>query len=293
MTLTTAGASPLVSSEEIPDRAAQPGPLVRVALSLSYDGTDFHGFAEQPGQRTVTGLVGDAFEHMAGRRLALVCAGRTDTGVHARCQVVHVDAPQAMLTRYHEDLALGAPLPDVVRSLNRQVGPHVAFDRALVVDPGFDARRSATFRRYRYDIETARRIDPAFSHASWHLGTALDLAPMRIAADALIGEHDFAGFCRRAKDEAGPITRRVFEARFVELDPEHLRFEITAKAFCHQMVRAIVGILVSVGRGRTRPTDVLERLRSADRTGAATLAPPQGLCLVAIGYPEEFGGTWS
>jgi len=281
----------MTAASEAPIEQAPPdGPLRRVALGCSYDGAGFHGFATQRGQRTVAGVLTAALGKLAGRELTITCAGRTDTGVHARCQVLHADLPEASIARYGP----GPELPGLVRSLSRQVGREIVVWRALLAPDGFDARRSATFRRYRYDIETTTRLDPAFAHASWHLGEPLDLAAMRLGSDPLIGEHDFGAFARRPKSQPpGPLLRRVTETRWIVLDEGHLRFEIEAQAFAHQMVRSIVGMLVEIGKGRARPSDVVAMLRRGDREGAPRPAPPGGLCLVAVGYPDELGGPWS
>ena len=189
---------------------------------------------------------------------------------------------------------LGPELPGLCRSLSQQLSPEIAVWRAVVVPPRFDARHGATFRRYRYDVETSTRLDPAYAHASWHLGTSLDLPAMRLGTDPLIGEHDFAAFSRRVKGSPpGPIRRRVHDARWLVLDEGHLRFEIEARAFAHQMVRSIVGALVAIGEGRARPSDIVTLLRVGERQGAPRPAPARGLALVAVGYPDDLGGPWS
>ncbi len=277
------------------DRAAPSGPLCRVALGLAYDGAGFHGFAAQPGQRTVAGVLADALGRITGHEVALTCAGRTDAGVHARAQVVHADLDAAALARrLGSSLEPGTELPGLARSLSRQGGPELLVWRAVVAEPGFDARRSATGRRYRYLIDATARPDPVLRHSVWLVGAPLELAPMRLAADPLIGEHDFAGFCRRPPDRpSGPLTRIVHDARLVELGAGRYRFEIEAQAFCQQMVRSIVGSLVAIGTGQAYPSDIFARLRSGSRDGAPPLAPACGLSLVAVRYPEVLGGSWS
>jgi len=291
---------PPASPTEVPEdtnepaRAAPSGPLVRVALGVAYDGSGFHGFAAQPGQRTVAGALAAALEAIAGAPVAWTCAGRTDTGVHASAQVVHVDLAAGLLARrYGASGAPGEKLAVLATSLSHQAGPDVEVWRAVTVPAGFDARRSALSRRYRYDVEVGRR-DPLRRSHVWHVGGPVDLAVLRLATDPLVGEHDFAAFCRRPPDRpSGPLTRRVLDAHWKDAGEGLLRFEIEAKAFCHQMVRSAVGALVAAGTGRIRPSDVVALLRSGDRTGAPQLAPPQGLCLVAVRYPDDLGGTWS
>ncbi|HUZ20131.1 MAG TPA: tRNA pseudouridine(38-40) synthase TruA [Acidimicrobiales bacterium] len=280
-----------ISHEE---RAAPSGPLVRVALGVAYDGSGFHGFAAQPDQRTVAGALGEALEAITGAPVAWTCAGRTDSGVHATAQVVHVDLAAGLLARrYGASGAPGEELAALASSLSHQAGPDVEVWRALTVPADFDARRSALSRRYRYDVEVGRR-NPLRRHQVWHVGEPVDLAVLRLATDPLVGEHDFAAFCRRPPDRpSGPLTRRVLDARWKDAGEGVLRFEIEAKAFCHQMVRSAVGALVAAGTGRIRPSDVVALLRSGERTGAPQLAPPEGLCLVAVRYADELGGSWS
>ena len=287
------GRDPLVEPAAAP---GDPAPTRRIAFGLAYDGAGYHGFAAQPGQRTVAGELAAALETMSGRSAVLTCAGRTDAGVHAVAQVVHADLDGAWLAEHYGAAALipGSELVALAAALSAQLGPETAVWRALVAPEGFDARKSAIARRYRYDLEVAARPDPLRRGAVWHLETPVELAAMRLAADALLGEHDFASFCRRPPDRPeGPISRRVTEAGF-ELPGEGLvRFVIEADAFCHQMVRSIVGALVAVGVGRLRPSDLVALLAAADRRGAPSPAPPGGLCLVAVRYPEALTGTWS
>ena len=282
--------------EPSPPAGAEPAPTRRIALGLAYDGSGYHGFAAQPGQRTVGGELAAALGEMTGRAVGLTCAGRTDTGVHATAQVVHADLGADFLADRYGDGALvpGRELPRLAEALSHQLGPETAVWRALVAPEGFDARKSAVARRYRYDFEAGTRTDPRRRGAVWHLEGPVELAPMRLAADALLGEHDFAAFCRRPPGRPdGPIVRRVAHAELTTAGEGLVRFEIESDAFCHQMVRSIVGALVAVGTGRLRPSDLVTRLASANRAGAPSPAPPAGLCLVAVRYPAALTGTWS
>ncbi|HXY45971.1 MAG TPA: tRNA pseudouridine(38-40) synthase TruA [Acidimicrobiales bacterium] len=268
-------------------KAAPGGPLCRLRLLVAYDGGPFHGFASQPGQATVGGRLSEALGRLAGHEVTLTCAGRTDAGVHAAGQVVHADVAEAIFDRHDE--------PGLVRSLTHQVGPEVAVLDLKRAEPGFDARRSALSRRYRYVLLRSPAADPLLRHLSWHVPGELDVAAMRMAADTLLGEHDFAAFCRRPP-EGGSTVRRVSEAAWLSDSDRRLwRFEIEANAFCHQMVRSVVGALVSVGEGRLTPAGVLEILRSGERSRGSRLAPPGGLCLEYVRYPIELvpGGIWS
>jgi len=258
----------------------RPSPATRLKLLVAYDGTGFRGFAAQDGQRTVAGELSRAISTVAQHEVDLVCAGRTDAGVHASGQVVHVDV--------RTDLA-----PErLAKAVNAMLGPEVVVRKAAEAPTGFDARRSATARRYRYLVLRSDSPDPLLAHVSWHVRDQLELRSMSAAADALLGEHDFSAFCRRppGTKSGEPINRRVLDARWSTVETEDvagaclLRFDISAQSFCHQMVRSIVGALVDVGRGRRRASDITWQLRLPDRSRATTIAPPQGLCLVAVDY---------
>jgi len=266
-------------------------------LLVAYDGSSFHGFAAQPGQRTVGGALAAILSSMASHEVTLTCAGRTDTGVHAARQVVHADVDAAVVAQWAErEPGAGMVLDKLPRSLTRQLGAAAAVLEARVAPEGFDARHSAIARRYRYDLLRTPWPDPLLRHNTWHVPGELDLAAMRIGADALLGEHDFAAFCRRPPGEPGPITRRVLSSSWAPepADERKWCFRIEANAFCHQMVRSIVGTLVAVGQGRVRAGDLLAILKSADRSNSGQPAPPRGLCLVGVSYPSTLvpGGSW-
>jgi tRNA pseudouridine38-40 synthase len=259
-------------------------------LLVAYDGSSFHGFAAQPeaGPETVGGNLRAALTRMAGHSITITCAGRTDSGVHASGQVCHVDLSEEFVTSL-------PGLPALTRSLNRQLGPSLSVLDTRIAPPGFDARHSATGRRYRYSILVSTSPDPLLRHTSWHRPPPLDLGAMRTAADALLGEHDFSAFCRRPPGHVGPLTRRVTRAGIsVQHDPRLWAFDIEANAFCHRMVRSIVGTLVSVGEKRLTAADMMSIVRSCDRARGSRLAPPAGLTLVAVQYPEDLlpGGVW-
>jgi len=211
----------------------------------------------------------------------IVCAGRTDAGVHATGQVAHVDLPVAFDG-------------DLVRSVNRQLAPSVVVREAAPVDDGFDARRAATSRRYRYLVWNAPVPDPLLAPLAWHVPEPLEVKAMAAAADPLLGEHDFRAFCRRppGRSAAEPIVRRVTAAawRTVRATPVSeaegtlLRFDVVAGSFCHQMVRSVVAVLVDAGRGRATAATVMELLSAGSRAGSPQPAPAHGLCLVEVGY---------
>lgn len=258
----------------------QSGPTVRIRLVVAYDGSTFHGFAVNPGVRTVAGTLSAALGSVLGHRVDLTCAGRTDKGVHARAQVVTFDTT-----------ATDPDLVALTRSLNHMCGPAVAVTHAAVVPDDFDARFSALARRYRYQVFNREAPDPFLASTAWHFDAPLSLPSLVLACDALVGEHDFSAFCRRPKrrdGEVASLVRRVTEATWHDDGGGLLRFEIEAGSFCHQMVRAVVATLVDAGRGRIRAGEMLAIIRSRDRRRAANLAPPHGLTLWSVRYD-----TWS
>jgi tRNA pseudouridine38-40 synthase len=260
------------------DPAAPTGPLVRVRMTVAYDGSGFHGFAPNPGIATVGGTLAGALARVLRHDVELTCAGRTDTGVHAWGQVVSFDADP---DRYD-------PLT-LQRSLNRLCGPAVVVRDVRTVGADFDARRSAAGRTYRYTIVNRPVPDPFLAHVAWHVDEPLDLDLLRLGCDPLIGEHDFAAFCRRARLRDGgeaSLVRTVRRAEWTDLGEGVLRFEIEANAFCHQMIRSVVGTLVDVGLARKHAGELLGIIAGRDRAKASSLAPPQGLCLWSVSYPE-------
>lgn len=240
-------------------------------LDLAYDGTDFHGFARQPDLRTVQGELEEALAHHTGP-VETAVAGRTDKGVHATGQVVS----------FTSDAEL--EVDRVARSLNSQLSDGIAVLGLVRVDDGFHARFSATARAYRYDIVNRPVADPLRARTAWHVGEPLDLELMNQASAVLVGEHDFASFCRKAEGQS--TTRNVLWAGWQ--DWSHVvEFSVAANAFCHQMVRSIVALLVDVGRSRLPAADVAAIIAATDRNQARGTAPAHGLALVAVGYPGE------
>ncbi len=256
----------------------------RVRLLVAYDGGPFHGFARNDGVDTVAGVLEHGLSRVLGEPIEITCAGRTDRGVHAWGQVVSFDAPAAALD-----------LPALQKSLNGLGRGAVVVRSATVVDGDFDARFSATWRRYRYTVLNRDVPDPFQGHLSWRVPGDLDVGAMRQACTPLLGEHDFSAFCRRPKPSPGAtqapsLVRRVLEADWSVVDDDRLRFEIRASSFCHQMVRSLVGALVAVGKGRITPADLADVLESGDRNRCPDVAPPQGLCLWDVGYDDAGPG---
>ena len=253
----------------------------RARLTVAYDGTSFHGFAENDGVRTVMGELREAVEKIVQQPVDLVGAGRTDAGVHGWGQVVSCDLPDEI------------DLQALLRRVNRMCGPAVVVrEAAWAESPEFSARFTAKWRHYRYDVWNAPEPNAFLAPTSWHVYQPLSLPTLRLTCDPLIGEHDFSSFCRRPKAVPGQpdpsMKRRVMLARWSEVPTDYgdglLRFEIRANAFCHQMVRAIVGTMVDAGAGRLPAGDMRGILLAKDRQGAGQVAPPHGLCLWEVGY---------
>jgi len=245
---------------------------VRVRMTVAYDGTGFHGFAPHEGVKTVGGTLAAAMAKVLGYPVDLTCAGRTDKGVHAWGQVVSFDAEE-----------FGLDLESLQRSLNRMLGPAIVVRAAEKAHTTFDARRSALARRYRYTVLNRPVPDPFLARTAWHVAAPLDCRALALSCDPLIGEHDFSSFCRLPEPDAS-LVRRVHDARWLDLGDGALRFDIEASAFCHQMVRSLVGTMVDIGRGRKKAGDMATILRSQDRSAAGQPAPPHGLCLWEVLY---------
>ena len=259
---------------------------MRLRLDLAYDGTGFHGWATQPGLRTVQGLLEDALAMLLRvDSVAVTCAGRTDTGVHARGQVVHLDVDDAVLVasagrnREHPPRAL-------LRRLNGVLPDDVRVLRVAAAPAGFDARFSALWRRYAYRIADApAAVDPLARNHVLTWSRPLDLDAMNQAAALLEGEHDFAAFCR--KREGATTVRTLLELRWTRDGDGLAEAVVRADAFCHNMVRALVGCLVAVGEGRREPSWAGEVLAARVRDSGVTVMHAHGLTLEEVAYPAD------
>ena len=240
-------------------------------LDISYDGTPFHGYARQRDVQTVQGVLDAALATVIGH-VETTVAGRTDAGVHARRQVVSFSTDAVI------------DVERLVRSLNGLLPVEVAAIACSQVEEGFSARFSAVSRSYRYAILNRPAPDPLLRFTTWHVPGDLDVEAMQRAAEAFIGEHDFASLCRRA--EGRSTVREVVEASWAR-SCDIVEFRVTATSFCHQMVRSMVALCVEVGRGRIDPGDVPGILDVHDRTAGKGAAPPQGLVLWGVAYPDE------
>jgi tRNA pseudouridine38-40 synthase len=249
---------------------------VIVVLRLAYDGSRFRGWARNAGQRTVEGVLSDALGLVLGEAPKLSVAGRTDAGVHASGQVASF--------RVGDEV----DLERLQRSVNGMLAPEVVVFEVRRAPEGFDARFSATAREYRYRIDTGPWPDPFDARFVWQRPGELSLARMREATRPLIGDHDFASFCRRPR--SGGTTRRL-ERLSVSRRGDRVEVVARANAFLHQMVRAVVGTLVRVGEGRLDPAEVAEILRARDRSRTPNMAPAHGLTLQRVIYGRRSDDT--
>ncbi|MGW1216637.1 tRNA pseudouridine(38-40) synthase TruA [Streptomyces sp. NPDC002499] len=259
---------------------AAPG-HVRVRLDLSYDGADFSGWAKQAGgRRTVQGEIEEALRTVtrSGEALyELTVAGRTDSGVHARGQVAHVDLPGEVWAEHREKL------------LKRLAGRLAKDVRVWAIDEapaGFNARFSAVWRRYAYRVtDHPGGVDPLLrGHVLWH-DWPLDVDAMNEAARALLGEHDFAAYCKRR--EGATTIRTLQELSLVRGDDGIVTATVRADAFCHNMVRSLIGALLFVGDGHRTPDWPGKVLAAGVRDSAVHVVRPHGLTLEEVGYPAD------
>ena len=263
----------------------------RFRLSFSYDGTDFFGWAKQPGLRTVQGELLAALTVIFGEDesdFGIRVAGRTDAGVHALHQQAHIELTEEQLDR------LGRNRGDIdnprflADRLNRILTDDLRVHSVAPAPEGFDARFSATFRRYRYRIaDGLSGQNPLESRYTLHVFQNLDTLAMQAAALEVLGLHDFASFCRPR-----PGSTTIRELREVTVSRNAaagnvIEIELLADAFCHNMVRSIVGALIAVGKGQATSADIRATLERASRTESYRVVAAKGLTLIEIGYPTD------
>jgi tRNA pseudouridine38-40 synthase len=252
------------------------GPWRRLRLVVAYDGGPFSGFARQRDRRTVQGELEAALSRLARQPVVTVGAGRTDAGVHARGQVVHADVPARLDPER------------VRRALNGGLGPAIVVGEAAWAPPGFDARLSARRRTYVYRVDDSGGPDPLLRGFVLAWPRPLSVPRMREAARPLVGEHDFAAFCR---SRAGATTTRRLRSVTVRRAGGLVQVRMVADAFCWQMVRSIVGHLLQVGDGRRDPATTAKVLAGRDRLAVGTVAPAHGLVLESVSYPRAGSGS--
>jgi tRNA pseudouridine38-40 synthase len=242
---------------------------------IEYDGTAFAGSQYQPNARTVQGELEEALNRLTGERIRIRLAGRTDAGVHATGQVVAFCLP-----RRDGDAAVSWPL--LRQRLNAALPPDLAVRSLRTVRRGFDPRREASARVYRYRIRMAGDKRPVDRHRTLEIDDRLDVAAMRAAAAALPGERDFAAL---GSDMHGRTVRRLTEVRIVQRG-SLVEVRVTANAFLRRMVRSIVALLIEAGRGRHDPAAVEAMLESGGRALSGRAAPARGLTLERVIYPN-------
>lgn len=256
----------------VQDSARPPEP-VRVRLDIGYDGTDFTGWARQPGLRTVQGVLEESLTKVFREPVQLTVAGRTDAGVHAEGQVAHFDT------------AAEVDPGKLVHRMARFLPKDVRIKDVQLVPAEFDARFSAIRRHYAYRLTTARYgAEPLQARSVVACRPDVDLEAMRAASRKLLGLHNFAAFCRRRE---GATTVRELQRFDWEQRGELLTAYVSADAFCWSMVRSLVGAVLAVGEGRRTPDWVGELLRETARSSAVTVAPAHGLSLIAVDYPAD------
>ena len=258
--------------------------LIRYRLNFAYDGTNYWGFAKQKGFATVQGELVTALTTAFGESKTdfdMRVAGRTDAGVHAYDQVIHIDLSQEQLKRLGRTKGflgkLNDLLPEDIRVHSVELAP-----------PGFDARFSASYRRYRYRIADGEaNKNPLKQRYTHWIKHPLDVTAMQLAAFELIGLHDYASFCR-AKVGATTIRHvREISVKRNPADDNVIEVELQADAFCHNMVRSIVGGLIAAGEGKAGPTEIAATLARRTRVGSYKVSPARGLTLIEIGYPAD------
>jgi tRNA pseudouridine38-40 synthase len=247
--------------------------MQRVALVIQYLGTHFHGWQRQPHQRTVQEEIEKALQSVLGFPVTLHGAGRTDAGVHAAAQVAHFDAPAIVPSYRWADI------------LNHRLSSDVVVRASAAVDSGWHARFSALWRRYRYSLYTDKRPNLFVRPFSWHYYQApLNEALMQEALTPMVGRHHLAAFHRAGSNR--PHSWVEVQTAQCSRDGTFIHIELQASGFLYGMMRLLVGLLVQVGRGLRSPAEFTELWTAEKRDQVKYAAPPQGLCLLRVGYPD-------
>ena len=265
--------------------------MTRLRLDIAYDGTDFAGWARQPKLRTVQGVLEDALAtifHRHGPPPLLTVAGRTDAGVHATGQVAHLDLTPEQLGSLTARDNRGGGAPALARRLNGIAGltSDVWVAASAIAPAGFDARFSATWRIYEYRVADATRPRNPLerNHTLW-VPSVLDVEVMAGAAETLLGLHNWASFCKPR--EGSTMIRTLQEFRWQRRDDGVLVARVQADAFCHSMVRSLVGASIAVGEGKIGRGDLIALRDAEERTSVFKVAPARGLTLIEVGYPAD------
>ena len=258
--------------------------FTRLRIDFGYDGTDFFGWSKQPELRTIQGAFLEALTLIFGDSeidFSLRVAGRTDAGVHALNQVAHFDLSQTQLARLGRET-----IDDIAYKLNRLLPNDIRVTDVGVAPAGFDARFSAINRRYRYRLaDNLAFKNPLETRFTLDVAGQLDIDAMNEAGGHLLGLHDFASFCKPR--EGSTTIRELQEITVSRGQAQVVEIEIQADAFCHNMVRSIVGALIAVGQGRATPAKIKQLLEQTNREGSYKVVSPHGLSLLKIGYPAD------
>ncbi len=258
--------------------------FTRLRIDFGYDGTDFFGWSKQPDLRTIQGAFLEALTLIFGESdidFSLRVAGRTDAGVHAINQVAHFDLTESQLARLGRET-----IDDIAYKLNRLLADDIRVSKVGVAPVGFDARFSAINRRYRYRLaDNLAFKNPLETRFTLDVAGQLDIDAMNEAGAHLLGLHDFASFCKPR--EGSTTIRELQEITVSRVAGQVVEVEIQADAFCHNMVRSIVGALIAVGQGRATPAKIKQLLEQTNREGSYKVVSPHGLSLLAIGYPPD------
>ncbi|MGV3486986.1 MAG: tRNA pseudouridine(38-40) synthase TruA [Tuberibacillus sp.] len=252
--------------------------MQRIKCTIAYDGTNFSGYQIQPNGRTVQGEIEKILTRIhKGHSVRITASGRTDAGVHAKGQVIHFDS------------SLDIPEEGWLRALNSQLPGDIQTLRVEKVDSDFHARFNSKMKEYRYRLLLSREKDLFRRHYVHHVPEVLDVDSMRIAAELIVGEHDFTSFCASGTSVVDKV-RTVYELELMPVGDE-LVVRVVGNGFLYQMVRIIVGTLLEVGKGKMDPAMVQEIIEAKDRRKAPSTAPPQGLYLWQVNYEKrtEFG----
>ncbi len=241
-----------------------------IKLTITYDGSEYHGWQIQPGLRTIQGVITDAIQDLLGSEVRLFGASRTDAGVSALGQVglIQIDSP--------------IPTENLAKAITDRLPADIAVTEAVDVPEGFDLMGAVTSKLYRYTIFTGPVRPVLQIRHCWHLSTKLDTTAMAQAAQLLVGKKDFKSFASAA-DRRENSVRTIFRCN-VKAEDKWIYVDVEGDGFLYNMVRNIVGTLVEVGAGRWKPEKINKILEAKDRTAAGQLAPAQGLCLMWIKY---------
>ena len=245
--------------------------MTTIRLDFAYDGSGFAGYARQDGHRTVQAELETTLTQVLRESISTSVGGRTDAGVHARGQVVS----------FQYDGQVEVDEQRLKRSIEGLIGPEIAITGVTFADDDFSARFSASWRQYRYLMNAGVDHDPQTRAFAWHVGPNLNFTAMRSIAEFYVGRHDFSAFCRSVEGKSN--VRQVAEANLLERDG-YYEFWIRGNAFCHQMVRSLVGHMYDVGRGYSDGALISEVFQNRDRSAVVTVAPPHGLTLWEVGY---------